>query len=255
VSIAVIGNPTGRRRLLTVIRSDFERIHHSISRLKVEEKIPVPGHSGVVVDYETLQVLENEKETELKIVVNGKLLKLNVSDLLNGVEEPAARTRDTERDMRTALKEAVNVVFSYLHQDEELRDKLATHLKIIERNGVISSWHDRKILPGDEWKKAIDTNFQRADLILLLVSADFIASDYCYDTEMTGALARRDKGEVEVIPIIVRPCDWQIAQFSKLQSLPKNGKPVTTWGNRDEAWLNIEEGIKKAAEEIRRRRR
>ncbi|MGE0679746.1 MAG: COR domain-containing protein [Candidatus Binatia bacterium] len=257
VSISVIGNPPGRRRLLSVIRSDFERIHHSISRLKVEEKIPIPGQSGVVVDYETLQVLENEKETELKIIVNGKLLKLNVSDLLNGVEDPAARTQDTEREMHTAFKEAVNVVFSYSHKDEALRDQLATHLKILERNQVIASWHDRKIPPGDEWKNAIDANFQRVDLVLLLVSADFIASDYCYETEMTGALERREKGEAEVVPIIVRPCRWQIAPFSKLQALPKNGEPVTStsWNSPDDAWLNVEEGIEKAAEEIRRRRK
>src|SRR5262249_27969350 len=105
VSIVVIGNPAGRRRLLSVIRSDFERIHDSISRLKVEEKIPVPGHPGVAVEYETLRVLEEEKENELKVVVNGKLLKLNVSELLNGVEEPAARVRSTARELRDSLNE------------------------------------------------------------------------------------------------------------------------------------------------------
>lgn len=255
VSISVIGNPTGRRRLLSIIRPDFERIHHSIARLKAEEKIPVPGHPEVAVEYETLRVLEEEKETELKLVMNGKLLRLSVSELLNGVEDQAARTKDAARELRAGIKETVNVVFSYSHKDEELRDQLAAHLKILERNHVISSWHDRKILPGDEWKNAIDTNFQRADVILLLVSSDFISSDYCYEIEMREALARHEKGEAKVVPIIVRPCRWQIAEFNKLQALPKDGKPITEWDNVDKAWLNVEEGIEKAAEEMRRRRK
>jgi internalin A len=255
VSIVIIGNPTGRRRLLSVIRSDFERIHHSISQLKVEEKIPVPGYLGIALEYETLRVLEETGEKEYKIVVDGKLLKLNVSELLNGVEEPAVRVRSTSRELVASLKKPVSIVFSYSHKDEALRDQLAAHLKILERNQVISSWHDRKILSGDEWKDEIDTNFQRADLILLLASADFIASDYCFEIEMKGALERHKKKEASVIPVIIRPCRWQSAPFGKLQALPKDGKPVTSWSSQDEAWLSVEEGIEKAAEEIRKRRR
>ncbi len=253
VSISVIGNPAGRRRLLSVIRSDFECIHHSIAHLKVEEKIPVPGHPEVEIEYETLRVLEEAGETEHKIVVDSKLLRLNVEELLNGVEEPAARIRDTARTLRAGIKETVSVVFSYSHKDEKLRDQLAAHLKILERNNVISSWYDRKIPPGDEWKNAIDTNFQRADVILLLISRNFISSDNCYEIEMKGALERHEKGEAKVIPVIVRPCSWQKTPLSKLEALPKNGKPVMKWTNRDDAWLNVEEGIEKAAEEMRRR--
>ncbi|MBI3799981.1 MAG: toll/interleukin-1 receptor domain-containing protein, partial [Deltaproteobacteria bacterium] len=116
------------------------------------------------------------------------------------------------------------------HPTTELRDKMAAHLKILERNGVITSWHDRKIPAGEEWKSAIDANFQCAEVILLLVSADFIASDYCYEIEMKGALERHEKGEARVVPIIVRPCRWQTAPFGRLQALPKDGKPMTSWG-------------------------
>jgi internalin A len=131
---------------------------------------------------------------------------------------------------------------------------LETHLKLLQRQGVISTWHDRKIKPGDEWKGMIDENFQHADLILLLVSADFVASDYCYEIEMRAALKRHEKDEAKVVPIILRACQWRHTLFGKLQALPKDGKPVTSWLNRDEAWTDVAEGIKKTVEEIRRRR-
>ncbi|MDQ3959532.1 MAG: toll/interleukin-1 receptor domain-containing protein [Pseudomonadota bacterium] len=100
----------------------------------------------------------------------------------------------------------------------------------------------------------IDENFQHPDLILLLVSADFVASDYCYEIEMRAALKRHEKGEAKVVPIILRACQWRHTLFGKLQALPKDGKPVTSWPNRDEAWTDVAEGIKKTVEEIRRRR-
>ena len=145
-------------------------------------------------------------------------------------------------------------MFSYSHKDEELRDQLETHLKLMQRQGIISTWHDRKIAAGEEWKGAIDDNFRRADMILLLTSADFIASDYCYDIEMKSSLERHDKGEAQVVPIILRKCQWQGSPFGKLQALPRDDKPVTLWKDRDEAWHSVAEGIKKVAEEIRQGR-
>jgi internalin A len=249
----VIGNPAGRRRLLAVIRSDFEHIHRSIARLQAEEMIPVPGHPGVSVPYADLQTMEAEGFNEFPQVIGNKIVKLDVKALLSGVEEPSTRPREPVREVGSALKEAMRVVSSYAHEDEELRDQLETHLKLLQRQGVISTWHDRKIKPGDEWKGVIDENFQRADLILLLVSADFVASDYCYEIEMRTALERHEKGEAKVVPIILRACQWQDALFGKLQALPKDGKPVTSWPDRDEAWTDVAEGIKKTVEEIRRK--
>ncbi len=254
VSIAVIGNPTGRRRLLSVIRSDFEDIHRSIARLQAQEKVPVPQYPGVVVDYETLRVLEEEQEGEFPLVVNGKLVKLNVAELLNGIEETPARRREAERET-IGGKGPVRVVFSYAHINEELRDRLGVYLKSLERQQLISMWYDRKIMPGDKWKDVIDDNFQRADLILLLVSADFIGSDYCYEIELETALARDTKGEARVIPVILEACPWENLPFGALQALPKGGKPVTSWPNQSEAWNDVAEGIKKVAEAIRSRRR
>jgi internalin A len=238
--------------LLAVIRADLELIHRSIAKLQAAEQVPVPGHPGLVVEYETLRVMEAEGEAELKLVHDGKIVKAKITELLEGVEEAPARRREPLRE--AAAREAVRVAFSYAREDEELRDQLETHLKLLNRQAIITTWHDRKIVPGDKWAGVIDDNFKRADLILLLVSADFAASDYCIETEMNLALERDAKGEAKVVPVILRACEWESAPFSKLQALPKDGMPVTSWPNRDEAWSDVARGIKKVVEEFRSRR-
>lgn len=144
----------------------------------------------------------------------------------------------------------VSVFFSYAHEDEALRDELAKHLKLLVRQGVIQTWYDREITAGSEWAGQIDQKMETAQIVLLLVSADFLASDYCYDIEMTRAIARHDAGQARVIPIIVREVDWQGAPFAKLQALPKNKEPVTSWTNRDKAFAEIAREIRLAVEEL-----
>jgi TIR domain-containing protein len=141
---------------------------------------------------------------------------------------------------------AKDIFYSYSHKDEELRDELERHLSILKRSGVIRSWHDRKIDAGAEWAGQIHDNLNRANVILLLISADFLASDYCYDLEMKRALERHAAGEAIVIPIILRPVDWGSAPFARIQCLPTDARPVTSWTNRDEAFRNVAEGIRHA---------
>ena len=138
------------------------------------------------------------------------------------------------------------VFFSYSHRDEELRDELAIHLTMLKRQGIVAAWHDREITAGSDWAGAIDDHLNSASVILLLVSANFLASDYCYDLELGRAMKRHEAGEATVIPIILKPCDWTGAPFGKLQALPKNAKPVTKWDDRDEAFLNVAQGIRMA---------
>jgi hypothetical protein len=140
----------------------------------------------------------------------------------------------------------IEVFFSYSHKDEELRNELANHLSILKRQGVIKDWYDRQIGAGTEWKDQIDTHLENARIILLLVSSDFLASDYCYDIEVRRAMERHEAGEALVIPVILRPVDWQGALFGKLQALPRDDKPVTSWPNRDEGFLKVAAGIRAA---------
>ena len=132
--------------------------------------------------------------------------------------------------MSMELKSDVEVFYSYSHRDEELREELERHLSILKRQGIITDWHDRKIGAGTEWKGQIDIHLNTARVILLLISSDFLASDYCYDIEMRRAIERHEAGEARVIPIILRPVIWKGAPFEKLQALPKDAKPVTSWG-------------------------
>jgi hypothetical protein len=146
--------------------------------------------------------------------------------------------------------EPVEVFYSYAHEDERLHNQLEKHLSILKRTGVITGWHDRKIVAGHDWKNEIDEHLNSAKVILLLISADFLASDYCYGIEMERALQRDEAGEARVIPVILRDVDWKDAPFRKLQALPTDGKAVTSWGNRDRAFKNVAEGIKRAVKEI-----
>ena len=141
---------------------------------------------------------------------------------------------------------SINIFFSYSHKDEKLRDELANHLSNLKNQGIISTWYDRDITAGREWENEIDDHLNSAQIILLLISSDFLASHYCFDQELNRAIERHESEEAMVIPIILRPVDWQNSKFSKLKVLPKNGKPVTTWSNQDEAFLDIVEGIRQA---------
>ncbi len=140
---------------------------------------------------------------------------------------------------------SVDVFFSYAHKDEDLRDDLETHLIMLKREGLISRWYDRDITAGEDWADQIDEHLLSAQIVLLLVSVNFLASDYCWDKELTNAMERHNKREARVVPIILKPCDWTQAPFSKLQALPKNALPVTKWEDRDEAFLDIAKGLRK----------
>ena len=144
----------------------------------------------------------------------------------------------------------IKLFFSYSHKDEDLRDELAKHLSILKRQGVLEAWHDRNIDAGAEWANKIDEHMNEAQIILLLISSDFMASDYCYDIEMKRAMERHDAKEAVVIPVILRSCVWQGAPFGKLQGLPKDMKPVDAWPNRDQAFTDIAQGIRKVVEKL-----
>jgi hypothetical protein len=152
--------------------------------------------------------------------------------------------------MSAQPSQVLEVFFSYAHEDEALRDVLVKHLSLLKRQGVIRDWHDRQITAGTEWAGAIDAHLQSAQIILMLVSADFMASDYCYDVEMQRAMERHEAREARVIPVILRPVDWQGAPFGKLQALPTDGKPITNWPNQDAAFVNVARGIRAVAQEL-----
>jgi TIR domain len=146
--------------------------------------------------------------------------------------------------------EPVSMFISYAHEDEPLRSELQKHLSLLQRQGLISTWQDRQITAGTKWAQEIDEHLKSASIILLLVSADFVASDYCYGVEMQRALDRDKAGQARVIPIIVRPCDKKDAPFAHLQALPTDTRAITTWNNRDAAWTDVATDIRRVIEEL-----
>jgi hypothetical protein len=142
------------------------------------------------------------------------------------------------------------VFFSYSHVDEKLRDRLELALTMLKREGAIQSFHDRRIEAGMDLDGKIFGELERADVILVLVSPDFLASNYCYDRELMRALERYREGSARLIPIVLRPCEWQRSPLAGIMALPTDGKPVTKFADLDDAFLDISMGIRAAIDGI-----
>lgn len=146
----------------------------------------------------------------------------------------------------------LNIFISCAQEDEELRNQLQMQLRILERLNLISIWHKGKINPGEEPEKERNTRLDKAHIILLLTSQHFVDADDCYGIEMMRAMGLHDSGKAHVIPILLRPFDWESTEFARLQVLPMNKKPVTSWSDRNEALSHIAEGIRKVVEELQK---
>lgn len=144
------------------------------------------------------------------------------------------------------LANMTTLFFSYSHTDESLRDELEKRLTILKRQGLIDTWHDRKIIAGDDLDHTIDGKLEEADVILLLISPDFLASNYCYDVEFQRALERHKEGSARAIAVILRPCEWKETPVAKFLVTPKDGKPITKWPDLDDAMLDVAQAIRRA---------
>src|SRR5215470_4516518 len=146
----------------------------------------------------------------------------------------------------------ITIFFCYAREDEALLNKLKTHLRPLQRQSLIDVWYDREISAGTEWEQEIKEHLNTAQIILLLVSPDFMDSDYCYGIEMKRAIERHERKEARVIPVILDHVYWQVDPLNKLQALPTDGKPVmsTSWHSLNEALFNVTEGIRKVVEQL-----
>jgi len=142
------------------------------------------------------------------------------------------------------LPTAIELFLSYSHNDEDFRAGLVEHLTVLQREGLVTAWHDRQIRAGADWKHEIDSHLLSAGMVLLLVSPSFIASEYCYGIELATALDRHDKQGLPIVPVLLRPVEWRGMPFARFQALPRNGKPVSEWRDRDAAFRDIVSGIR-----------
>ena len=139
----------------------------------------------------------------------------------------------------------MKLFISYAREDEEYKDELEKRLKPYVRNQTIHSWSDRAILPGSEWDEEIKLAMASSDMILFLISSDFLASDYIHDVEIARAMEKYEKGELRIVPIVVRTSDLSQLKIKQFQALPKDAKAVSTWEDEDEAWLDVINGLKR----------
>jgi hypothetical protein len=171
-------------------------------------------------------------------------------------------TEHVARQRQLAAQEAAggvpgkvcHVFVSYSHRDEVERERLDVHLAPLAREGLIDLWCNRVIAPGSDWQRDIARELDAADIFILLVSADFIASMFCFEKELEGALWRQRQGRIKIIPVLVKPADFANMPFGRFQALPRDLRPISTWENPDAAWVEIARGVREAVEEIYRSR-
>jgi hypothetical protein len=201
----------------------------------------------------SLAELTRERE-----MIEAKLSELANGDSQAGINGLELRLEEIHNERLSLLKslrakssaKGIDVFISYSHKDRLYLEEFKSHLKSLERIGLVKSWHDRIITAGSEWKGIIDRQLETSSVILLLISSSFVDSEYCFDVELKHALAMHENRKALVIPILIRPVVWNDLPFSKLLALPSDGKAVSTWASADLAWVDIVEGLKIAIREF-----
>jgi molecular chaperone DnaK (HSP70) len=263
-----------KTRLAEAIDS-FRHREHQRLLLKQQEDAMRKGREYMVqsrqqlLEFDTHISAENKDEIMLRLryldesVQHRDVDKINSEiDLLNSSWQLATQQMylDKQDNISNSTEgvmeeKKIQIFISYAHVDEAYKKRLIASLSPLKRLGLIDIWNDREIIPGTLWEQdGIYRNLEQADIIILMISSDFINSDYCFDKEIRKARERQLLNEVSVIPVVIRPTHWKKLDIARLQALPRDGKPVSTWANEDEAWQNIVEGVEKVVYDIRGKR-
>ncbi len=215
-------------------------------RLLIEKKNHLQEELALAYDAEKRFALQHQIK---KIETDLEVLRAKAADLEAKPAQAPPQTAPTSPQATQSVGQdtpaAKKIFFSYSKYDRDLLDELLRQLSGLRRQGKIQAWSDADIQPGEEWDECIKAELHAADIIVLFLSPDFLATDYIWDVEIAAAMARHDRGEAVVIPVVARPCDWNDLPFSKLNALPSKAKPVTSYPNRDEAWLAVVQGIRR----------
>ncbi|MCX5646947.1 MAG: TIR domain-containing protein [Phycisphaerae bacterium] len=251
VAIRVTGPGGGRRELLGIIREHFERIHRGYEKLPVTELVPIPGSPEADVEHELLLTYERSRRDTITVKVGDELRDFPVRQLLDGVDLPGvSRVLEPEH---TKGEGRLSLFISYSHKDERFRDELAGALTAYERKGELAVWDDTKIVPGQKWEPEILGKLERADIIVLLLSNDFMRSDYCVQKEMKRAIERDHANECAIIPIVVRPCRFDKLEVGQIQAILPHGKPIKQHRDRDAAWLEVTKQLDRVLSTLKKR--
>ena len=241
ITVVVTGKPTERRRLLGLIRADFQRIHGDIEGLNPKEEIELADKLGTFVDLHVLQLDEQNKQPS-SAATSGGTISVNASKELNRVSTPAARDPHQWK---------AKLFISYSSADAKQHDALLQRLKPLVSEGLVTTWSDRCLVVGQEWDKVIRRELKEADVIILLVSAAFEASDYIQDVEVDCAVERAENKEAILASIILEKCLWKHSRLAKYQVLPPKGYPVRDTKPQRNAWHAVAEELRKLLEQCR----
>src|SRR5215213_277997 len=138
-----------------------------------------------------------------------------------------------------------NAFISYSHADEKALERLHKHLAMLLRQGELEAWFDREILPGAKFDEEIMARLDASGMFIALLSPDYLASNYCYEKEFAHALRQAEDGKIQIVPVILEPCDWQSSPLKQYNALPKNAVPISDWTNQNNAYLNVVEGLRR----------
>lgn len=185
----------------------------------------------------TLELLEREVPDRLKQVV--------ASPSIGGGQDPAFDPNTGTNTTPARPSQPVRLFISYSHKDEEFREQLQEHLAPLRLNGTIDDWTVQRLNAGDTWDKEIQAELTRTDVALYLISPALLNSRYIREVEIPHIKRRHEQDDAVMVPIIIRPCDFESTFFYRLHALPPGAKPISLWSNRDQAWVEVVKGLKK----------
>jgi internalin A len=249
VLVRVVGEADKRLRLLAVIRENFDKIHAEMKEFKPTEWVALEEDPKRWVSFAKLETFERNREHEFKEDLGDRLVTVNVNEILERTDVPGARQKP---DARIDGKRPLKLFISYAHEDESWRAKLNPNLDLLQREGLVELWYDLKIIPGHKWDEEIKKKLNEADLYVFLMSTDLLVSDYVRDTELPIARQRHDANHARLVPVVVRKCSWK-RYVGDIQALPDGAKSVKEWTDKDQAFFNVEEGLRKAIDEMRKK--
>lgn len=230
-----------RRRLLSFIREIVKEIANGFTNLIYKELVPIPECTDTE-DYDYL--VEAEKSGETEIFIKALKKRVVITDLLDGIEEPTMRNEISQLPVKAFV--------SYAHKDLEYLRELRSALAPLIRLQKLELWDDHAINAGDDWNEVIFQKLEAADIVLCLVSSDFVASDFCFRKEFETALTSHRNGEKTIVPVMLRVIDWQGLPLSAIQATP--GEWITSASNRDEAWTKVSKALRSILEQAQQRK-
>jgi internalin A len=253
ITIRVAGVGNGRRELLGIIREHFERIHKSYEKLRVTEWVPIPGHPSAQVRHELLLKYERSKRETIAVEVDQGLLDFQVKALLDGVDLPGApRGAFFDRHFERLII-GLRVFICYSRKDALFLDQLRGALVPYERKSELDVSVDELVEPGQDWEKEILSRLELAQIIILLLSNDFVRSSYCMEKELPRAMERRAAGECEIVPIVIRAGRYDKLELGAIQAIMPGGKPINEHDKADSAWFEVTKQLDRVINRLKKR--